>query len=76
VADFDERSDVIVQPSLGAPAPGTRRFLYFGVDAHRRREPSPVERKPYDIVYVGNNWYRWHDVCWLVDSHSPQFGAG
>jgi hypothetical protein len=69
VADFDELSDLIVQPCLGDPAPGTERFLYFGVDAHRDRAAvNPT--KPFDIVYVGNNWYRWQDMVWFVNTVS------
>jgi glycosyltransferase involved in cell wall biosynthesis len=70
VADFDELSDVIVQPSIGAPAPGTQRFLYFGVDTHRKRPARSIQQKTYDIVYVGTNWYRWRDIVWLVEGLS------
>jgi hypothetical protein len=69
--DFERLSDLILQPCLGPLPPKTRRFLYFGVDLHRRRAGMTDNRKEYDIVYVGNNWYRWHDVEWLVHSVAP-----
>jgi hypothetical protein len=75
VADFDSLSDVILQPSLGDPAPGTQRFLYFGIDVHRDR-PVAAAGKPFDIVYVGNNWYRWHDMVWLVNGLAPVRSRG
>lgn len=64
--DFEQLTDVILQPCLGMPAPGTQRFLYFGVDVHRRLSVVPRSKKTFDVVYVGNNWYRWHDIVWLV----------
>jgi hypothetical protein len=69
VAEFEGLSDIILQPSLGAPAPGTEPFLYFGIDTHRQRPPCG-ESKQFDIVYVGNNWYRWQDMVWFVNAWS------
>jgi hypothetical protein len=69
-SDFERLSDIILQPTLGMPAPGASRFLYFGVDVHRDRPMPKSGVKAYDILYVGNNWYRWHDVVWLVNGLS------
>lgn len=69
--DFDRLSDIVLQPTLGVPGNGARRFLYFGVDRHRQQDPGARNEKPYDIVYVGNNWYRWTDVAWLIRSLAP-----
>jgi hypothetical protein len=68
--DYERLSDVILQPCLGPLAPGVRRFFYFGVDRHRSRSDAPAGEKPYDIVYVGNNWYRWHDIVWFFEGLS------
>jgi hypothetical protein len=65
-ADFDRVSDVVLQPTLRAET-GVQRFLYFGIDLHRKRERVPPDEKTFDLVYVGNNWYRWNDVLQLLD---------
>jgi hypothetical protein len=70
VTEFESLADKIVQPSLGASAPGTHSFLYFGVDNHRTRHGTDP-RKAYDLIYVGNNWHRWRDITWLVESLAP-----
>ena len=28
-------------------------------------------RKDFDLLYVGNNWYRWNDIRWLVKVTEP-----
>lgn len=62
---YDQLSDTILQPRLGTMTGGARRFLYFGVDLHRPSPPSQDGNQPFDLIYVGNNWYRWHDFQWL-----------
>jgi hypothetical protein len=72
--DFYNRlSDVILQPCIGQPNPPVRAFLYFAVDENRpqRFQASDAAGKPYSLVYVGNNWYRWDDLVWLIRSLTP-----
>jgi hypothetical protein len=68
---FDRLADTILQPCLATPAPGTQRFLYFGIDSQRSKRGSAASPKSYDLVYVGNNWYRWHDIEWLLNGLAP-----
>jgi hypothetical protein len=65
---YERLSDTILQPSLGPMMNGARRFLYFGVDLYRSPPPRAEREgeKTFDLIYVGNNWYRWHDVQWLA----------
>jgi hypothetical protein len=69
-SDFLRLSDVILQPRLGKLHPPAHRFLYFGIDLHRSR-PARDKEKNYDIVYIGNNWYRWKDMVWLLTALKP-----
>lgn len=62
---YQQLSDTILQPCLGPMTGGAKRFLYFGVDRHRPSRPVQDGKKRFDLIYVGNNWYRWHDFLWL-----------
>src|SRR5439155_351652 len=62
---YQRLSDTVLQPCLGSPAPGAQRFLYQGVDPERARAAASAAPKEYDLIYVGNNWYRWPDISWL-----------
>jgi len=68
---YQRLSDKVLQPCLGAMTARARRFLYFGVDRHRPRVPEANGEKPYGMIYVGNNWYRWHDFVWLFEQLAP-----
>jgi len=60
---YDQISDVILQPVLGKPGESIHQFLYYGFDHLPTNSP---ENKKFDILYIGNNWYRWHDIEWLL----------
>jgi hypothetical protein len=62
---YQQLSDTILQPCLGPVEPPVRRFLYFGIDANRP-QLQQSGNKIFDLIYVGNNWYRWHDFVWLL----------
>jgi glycosyltransferase involved in cell wall biosynthesis len=72
-ADFDRLSDTILQPRLGPGVKGTESFLYFGVDGNtdHHRKYGDGTSPDYDLVYIGSNWYRWHDMVWLLDGIAP-----
>ncbi len=63
---YQQLSDTILQPCLGPIVPPVRRFLYFGIDVHRPQVQQSSD-KIFDLIYVGNNWYRWHDFVWLLE---------
>jgi len=64
---YNRLADRIVQPTILAPARGANRFLFFGVDQHRKVREKKSGKKSFDIAYVGNNWYRWEDICWFIE---------
>lgn len=67
---YDSLSDVILQPFLGSSK--NRKihpFLYFGMDSQVNNFSNI--NKEFDLLYVGNNWYRWHDISWLINAVSP-----
>lgn len=69
---YDSLSDVILQPFIGKEPKvknNVHSFLYFGMDS----ELPDFRRvkKEFDLLYVGNNWYRWHDIKWLVETIAP-----
>jgi len=67
---YDSLSDVILQPFLGSSKnPKIHPFLYFGMDNQVANFSNT--NKDFDLLYVGNNWYRWHDISWLVNAISP-----
>lgn len=67
---YNRLSDVILQPGLGPVEVGAQKFLYFGIDLHYP-EINTTRRKTFDLIYVGNNWYRWHDLVWLLNKVAP-----
>lgn len=67
---YDSLSDVILQPLINKPSSKkVKSFPFFGADANL---PSfNNQPKNYDLLYVGNNWYRWYDIEWIVKSLEP-----
>jgi hypothetical protein len=60
---FSELSDTVLEPS--AVATDVRaQFLYFGM-SHQLTHVS-YSQPEWDLGYIGNNWYRWKDVVWLL----------
>lgn len=69
---YDSLSDVILQPFITEKVSimsNVYPFLYFAMDT----KVSNLNRIPkdFDLLYVGNNWYRWHDIKWLIKTISP-----
>src|SRR5919108_4688239 len=55
----DSLSDKIFQPTLHPLRPNVRPFLFHAYDPMWER-PLESRNKEYGMVYVGNNWFRWH----------------
>jgi hypothetical protein len=71
-AEFERLSDTILQPRLGSGPPNSKSFLYFGIDVHGHVSRARIAgQHEYDVLYVGNNWYRWHDFVWLLEGLAP-----
>lgn len=67
---YDSLSDIILQPVFGKmKSKNVQSFLFFGIDNNL---PNFSEKpKDFDLLYVGNNWHRWHDIEWLIKILSP-----
>lgn len=67
---YDSLSDVILQPLIGeTKTKKVQPFLYFGMDS--KVSDFSEQSKDFDLLYVGNNWHRWHDIKWLVEAITP-----
>ncbi len=61
---FAELSDLVLEPSLDENR-ATRRFLFYGM---KPRKEGIRASPDWDLGYIGNNWYRWSDMVWLLQS--------
>lgn len=67
---YDSLSDIILQPYPGTPiTQKVKSFLYFGID--KNVVGLSKQPKDYDLMYIGNNWYRWHDIYKFVQLITP-----
>lgn len=67
---YDSLSDIILQPRIGnQDIKKVKSFIYFGIDKNVYN-PSKQPKK-YDLLYVGNNWYRWKDIVQLIKMALP-----
>ncbi len=68
---YDSLSQKILQPRLiPSDNPKIIPFLYFGVDNNKTDNLEHIE-KEYDLMYLGNNWYRWEDIVKLTETVEP-----
>lgn len=68
---YADLSDVILQPRLAERLPdGAEFFSYFGMpDIHRlATDLSDPQSLPYELQYVGANWWRWEAMTRLVQA--------
>lgn len=68
---YDLLSDIILQPFINKKTDNKKihSFLYFGMNSWL---PDFKEvKKDYDLLYVGNNWYRWPDFKKLIKQIAP-----
>lgn len=61
---FNSLSDTVLMPIIG----DEKSFYFYGIDSHLP-DFSQIN-KDYDILYLGNNWYRWHDIKWFLKNIS------
>jgi hypothetical protein len=84
IEGFQAVSDCILQPTLTPQRDDVRPFLFHGYDptAVRRPYASAAEAarawsatqnsaKPYGLIYVGNNWFRWDQIRRLLEAIEP-----
>ena len=67
---YNSLSDIILQPFFGdMKNKNAQSFLFFGMDNNL---PEFGGRpKDFDLLYVGNNWYRWHAIERFIKMLTP-----
>ncbi|MFD1660143.1 hypothetical protein ACFSL4_18555 [Streptomyces caeni] len=65
---YADLSDLILQPRMNELPDGAEFFSYFGMpDIHRLASDLPPPRAlPYELQYVGANWWRWNEMTSLI----------
>ena len=70
IAICDSLSDKIYQPSLRPLRPNVGTFFFHAYNPEWEEELD-FRVKKYGMVYVGNNWFRWHGVQRVLHALSP-----
>ncbi|GAA2972114.1 hypothetical protein GCM10010519_04050 [Streptomyces lactacystinicus] len=65
---YRQLSDLILQPRLGPLPDGARFFPYFAMPKPVRRPEHAPGHLPYELQYVGANWWRWDALAHLVEA--------
>ena len=61
-AFYGELADKILQPSFQPRERGVVPLLFYGYDSNAVRNGNGGAGKCFDIVHIGHNWWRWHQV--------------
>jgi hypothetical protein len=71
-------ADKIFQPTFAPREPGARKLLFYGYDTVPKRASEAASAKPYDILCVGHNWWRWRQISRellpAIERIRPQLG--
>ncbi|TDC67348.1 hypothetical protein E1258_00180 [Micromonospora sp. KC207] len=68
---YSTLSDLILQPRLGPLPAGARFFKCFGLAApvrHPLELGTGAQSRPYDLQYIGSNWWRWEPMTEMVEA--------
>ncbi|HMB05444.1 MAG TPA: hypothetical protein VKP69_17115, partial [Isosphaeraceae bacterium] len=92
VEAFQAVSDKVLQPTLSPLRSDVRSFLFHAFDpaavvrpyssaraASQAWSDEGGSRKPYGVIYVGNNWQRWAQIAHFLQTIEPlkhQLGPG
>lgn len=66
----DALSDTICQPTYHPRRANVRPFLFHGYNPADEHAPRSVH-KEFDLIYVGNNWFRWRPLSHLLRELAP-----
>jgi hypothetical protein len=66
----DSLSDKIFQPTLHPLRPNVGSFFFHAYNPAWER-PLDFSTKPYELCYVGNNWFRWRALRRVLDAIEP-----
>ncbi len=67
---YDSISDHILQPTMHPLRENVRTFLFHGYNP-KWDQPLDFSPKPYGMVYVGSNWFRWRPLKRVLDAVEP-----
>jgi Glycosyl transferases group 1 len=67
VESLESVGAAILQPTLHPLRPDVRPFLFHGYDPEWER-PLDLAAKPYGVVYVGDNWFRWQALAQVLEA--------
>jgi Glycosyl transferases group 1 len=70
VESLEAVGSAVLQPTLRPLRADVRPFLFHGYDPEWER-PLDLGRKPYGIVYVGDNWFRWRVLMRFLEAADP-----
>ena len=67
---YTSLSDLVLQPKLAGELPaGAQAFSYFGMPLpHWGGEARPAGDMPFQVQYIGSNWWRWNALTSLVQA--------
>jgi hypothetical protein len=66
----DSLSDKIYQPTLHPRRPNVRPFFFHAYNP-AWEVPLDFSGKEYGMAYVGNNWFRWRAMKWVLQAIEP-----
>ena len=67
----DSLSDKILQPTPRPLRANVQPFLFHGYSRDWELPLAFNDSKPYGMVYVGNNWFRWRSLRRLLETIEP-----
>ena len=71
-------ADKIFQPTFAPREPDVRKVLFYGYDPAQQIPLEATPAKTYDILCVGHNWWRWHQISRellpAIERVRPQLG--
>jgi hypothetical protein len=62
LAYYADLADKVMQPTFAPEEPGVLPLPFYGYDPEARAGDGGPARKPYDLLHVGHNWWRWREV--------------
>lgn len=72
VESFQAIADSILQPTLTPVKADVRPFLFHGYDPTWEQSLEfGAKPKPYGMVYVGGNWFRWRPLKRVLEAVKP-----
>ena len=67
---YDSISHRIYQPTLHPLRPNVKTFLFHGYNPAWEAPLDPTD-KPYGMLYVGSNWFRWRPMSRVLRAIQP-----